>query len=724
VTERGAGAGTGEAEPAAPDGRSRRHGLGIQSKLLIMLLSVSIASTVVVGLVGYGTGTESLRDAATDRLTEVRQSRSVEVARFFEQLSDASVLYTRGQTTVQAAREFSAGFAELQSSTLTPAQDQALTAHYENIFVPELEAATGEQAEPDVFIPTGGAQRYLQSTYTVAAGGDEAVAIAMDDAGDGSAWSAASAKYNDFFRELVERSGYEDALILDTEGNVVFAAVKDVDLGTNVRSRPYENSNLASAYERAIGSNTINEAYVSDFERYQPSLGAPAAWVTSTIGAEGEVFGVLALQVPIARVNEVMTGEGGWSEDGLGETGEVYLAGSDRTMRSVSRLLLEDPEEYRRRVVAAGTPPDVVDREIQVRGSILLQPVDTEAVDRALQGETGTAVVDDYTGVESFVAYAPIEIEGLQWVIVAKIDSSEALAPVNVFARNLMLSIAAIILVVSLLSLVLAQVFTRPLRRLVTGVQGVATGDLGAQVVVRTHDEIGDLTVAFNDMSRSLQVKNDLLEQQQEENQKLLLSLMPASMASRYREGEEIIADDHTGVAVVYAEITGFPAMSATFDAARSLAMLNDIVCGFDAAADRLGVDRVRTLHRGYLASCGLIVPRVDSARRAVDLAAEMIGVLDLFNVQHGTGLSLRAGVDVGAVSSGLVGRSSLVYDLWGDAVNLAYQVGAEATGAGVFVSPRVYDDLRDTRTFVEAGTVVTASGSETVWALVLDADR
>lgn len=144
---------------------------------------------------------------------------------------------------------------------------------------------------------------------------------------------------------------------------------------------------------------------------------------------------------------------------------------------------------------------------------------------------------------------------------------------------------------------------------------------------------------------------------------------MPEAVAKRYRQGEETISEDHQDVSVVYADIVGFDALSAQLPSDRSLALLNELVRSFDEAAIRLGEEKIRTLRTGYLASVGLTVPRVDNSRRAVDFAIEMDSIVGRFNGLHATTLSLRAGVDIGTVTSGLVGRSTVVYDMWGDAV-------------------------------------------------------
>ena len=147
--------------------------------------------------------------------------------------------------------------------------------------------------------------------------------------------------------------------------------------------------------------------------------------------------------------------------------------------------------------------------------------------------------------------------------------------------------------------------------------------------------------------------------------------------------------------------------------------LLNGLVRSFDEAAERLGIEQVRTLREGYLASCGLIVPRVDNVRRTLDFALEMRTIVERFNAQHQANLTLRVGVDAGVVTSGLVGRTSLAYDMWGDAVSLANRVQSVAGTAGIFVSQRVRDRLQDTVTFEAAGTVETREGPQAVWRVV-----
>lgn len=700
--------------------RRPRQGLGIQSKLLIVLLLVSIISVLVAGTIGYVSGTQSLRSAEFKRMTQLRESRAREITNYFDTVSIAASIVTHGVTTVNAVRDFSAAFAELDDTPPAPEARAAVSRYYENIFAPALSKQTGESADPTLFEPTGNAAIYLQNAYAVPAKGDFDASLAMQTAGDPSAWSAANARYQPFFTDLTTRFGFEDSMILDLSGNVVYTAYKGADLGTNLFTGPYRTSILADAYRDALRATSVDQTFITDMERYPPSYDRPTLWVLSPIGNGGNIAGVLALQLPIDGINNVMTGDKGWEEDGLGATGETYLAGPDKLMRSVSRELLTNPDTYVADVVANGTPTDVAEREVDVGGSVLLQPVDTLAVNRALAAESGVATDDDYIGPTSLVAYMPLDIPGLDWVLVAKIDENEALAPVNTFARNIALSTAAIVLVVCIVALFMSRLLTRPLTRLAAAVRRVTSGELGVTVPVTTKDEFGDLAAEFNDLSASLRTKQELIDEQRRENDELLASLMPESVARRFRDGEKTISGDYRDVSVVYAELLNFKEFAESLSSEESVRLLNTLIEAFDAAAEHHGIERVRSLHNGFLATCGLAVPRVDHDSRTVAFAIELVEIIDLFNEQHDAHLALRVGIDSGPVSSGLIGQRSRIYDLWGEAVDLAHRVHAASNRPGVFVSDRVHVSLTAFHAFTEAGSVAGADGTEPVWSLQL----
>jgi class 3 adenylate cyclase len=229
-------------------------------------------------------------------------------------------------------------------------------------------------------------------------------------------------------------------------------------------------------------------------------------------------------------------------------------------------------------------------------------------------------------------------------------------------------------------------------------------------------DELADVAAAFNEMSRSLELKNALLEEQRLENERLLRTLMPEAIAKRYREGARTIVQDHQEVTVLFADVVGFEEYGRGIDSEKSLDLLNEMFRAFDDAAEEHGVERVRSTRAGYLASCGLTIPRVDNARRAVAFSLEIARIVERFGAQHGADIHVRVGMDTGTVTSGLIGRTAMVYDLWGDAVSLAFRLQGGATESGIFLTQRVVDKIPDNLPYGDAGVVETSTGWQRVW--------
>lgn len=708
------------AQAAAPrKRRTRRRGrlmsrVSIQSKLLLMLLTIGVLATAITGGLGFQSGRSSLRAAVFERLTAVREAQARVLELGFQDLLGSLIIFSDGDTAPGAMNAFTAGFDELADAPVSPAQTQAVTDFYNARF------AGADEGRLDVtaLLPTSNATKYLQANYTVATP-DRDAALRRDDARDGSKWSAANARYNNYFREIVTRLKMQDLMLIDPRGNVVYTAYKGVDLGTNILTGPYRGEgDLADAFRKAMASNDVDFAMSTDFSEYLPA-GEPTAWMVTPIGAPGRASGVMVLEYPIGVVNSLMTADRQWQRVGMGRTGEAYVVGDDDLMRSDSRLFLEDQDAYRRDVIAAGTPPEVADQAIRQGTTVLVQPVGTKATEAAQRGETGTLIATDYLGHRALQAYAPLKLKGLDWIVIASVDSDEAFASERDFANRLIRTTTIVIFIACLAAMLWARLFVRPIRRLEDGAERISTGNYDVALPVESRDEFGDLTVAFNDMSRNLAIKHQLLEQQREENDRLLRSLMPEAVVERYRDGEEDIAEEHQDVTVIYAELVGLDDASADLAPEESLAMINKLSRQFDGAAESLGIERVRSTHNGYLASCGLTVPRLDNVNRTVQFAVEMQRIVDRFNAETGRQVHLRAGVDTGSVTSGLVGRAGLVYDLWGGAVQLASRLRRGASRPGIYVSGDVYDATRDSFRYEQGGSVTVGDRDEPTWRLI-----
>lgn len=696
-----------------------RFRFGIQSKILVAMLLSGILGVGVIGLIGAISGRNALRQVESERLIELRESQKRQIQALFREVTNSLIVYSGGFSINEATTSLTAGFDQLANATISPAQQQELVNYYNNQMIAPIKKATGDTIDLNAVLPTSPAQKYLQAYYT-APPRPTPDSLPVEDAGDGSAWTAANAHFDFYMRGIVTRFDYRDALLLDLQGRVVYSVRKGPDLGTNILDGPYRESNLRDAYQKALRSNDVDFVWITDFQPYQPALDAPTAWVVSPVGMSGKIVGVMAFPVPIAKINNIMTANKHWEAAGMGAATEAYLAGPDGLMRSDSREFLQDPEAYRRDAIAAGTAPEVVERALRLGGTTLVQPVATAGFKAAQRGESGTISATDYTGNKELEAYAPLDIpnSNLHWSILATRDDSDAFARLGRFSKTLVIAVTALVFVICVASMIIAQAAMRPVRRLEAGARKISSGDYDINIPVLARDEIGDLTAAFNEMSRNLAIKEELLNEQRNENNRLLLALMPESLVQRYREGEATIAQKHQDVAIIFADIAGLDELSNDLTGDELVAIVDDLFRQFDSAAETLGVERIRTFHNGYLATCGVITPRLDSIHRTVDFAVEMRRIIDRFNHQTGHELGLRVGINTGNVISGLVGRSSLVYDMWGAAVSLAYQMHRGAPQPGIYVSAPVYEAMRDVRQFTPAGTISVGGTEQAMYRL------
>ena len=228
------------------------------------------------------------------------------------------------------------------------------------------------------------------------------------------------------------------------------------------------------------------EPAISDVEFYAPSKEKISAFFAAPIeDDEGNVLGVLASQITMKYIDEIMQ-----ERSGLGKTGETVLAGHDLFMRSNSRFFIE---------------PTALKRKI-----------DREAPRRALAGITGTMWLLDYRNVAVFNAYAPLDIPGLNWAIISKMDEHEILAPVYKFRYLLLMWLGFLALVILLVSSIFARRFTVPINVLNRKLLKMAkTEQYDQKISKKSNDEIGLLVESFNKMSAQINTKTAELKEKQ-----------------------------------------------------------------------------------------------------------------------------------------------------------------------------------------------------------------
>jgi len=691
--------------------------LSIKSKLIVMLLSASSVSIMVTAYLGYRSGQANLTDRVFNQLTSVRASKSYQIESYFKTITNHLQTLSNDPSVGLAIAEFSEAYRQLENKSLPADGADKINAYYQNEFLPKL--GKNELGSPVLssFLPKAIASNYLQYHYIANNPNPIGKKHLLNRANDDSVYSQLHGKYHPVFRNIIEKFGYYDLFLIDADGRLVYTVYKETDFATSLVIDAYNDTNFARLFNAVRRSKEKDFARVIDFESYAPSYGAPAAFIAAPIYGQSrqsgqdsaspdsatnqsQFLGVIAIQIPVDEINNVMTGNRQWEADGLGKSGETYLVGEDYLMRSVSRFLVETPETYIQTLINLGVQQSTINRIRQYNTSILEQKVQTPAVTESLTGKEGIQIIRDYRDIPVLSSYGLLKIEGLKWAILSEMDLAEAYAPIYDFERQLLISATMLMLCVILLAMAMASMFVKPINQLISGARRVASGQLEEVATVDSHDELGELADSFNLMVHSLREQTNLVDLKRREHEQLLLSVFPMAIAKRLKQGETDIAETIANVTVLFADLTGFSKLLESHSAHETINILNDLVTSFDEAADRYGVEKLKTIGDSYMAVCGLSVPYLDHDKRAIDFTREMQVIVRRFCQEQGYELDLSIGINSGDIVAGIVGRNKLIYDVWGETVNIASLLKSNCPNGAIVVSTEIYKRLCDIYSF------------------------
>ena len=700
--------------------RPARAGLAI--KLFAILILLGAVAVLVTGVLGYMRARDALQQSIYNQLTATRKSKARQIETYFRTIRNELSQLAVSKMAIDAARGFNAGFDELDRADVPFDLRRQVGDWYEEQFLPDMRRILGKKPNVNDYLPVGPAAYYLQYHYIVTNPYPAAQRKLLDDAGDGSAYSAQHAIYHPLLRAAAASFGFFDFMLANPKsGRIVYGVDKEVDLGASLRTGSYRQSNLAAAVARCGVTPDRSAVCLEDFAPYAPSGGAPIAFMAAPVIDQGSVIGVLVAQLSIDEIDNVVTGDRRWRQDGFGATGEAYLVGPDHFARSGPRAFYEANDVYFAELKGGGEADEDIDAIRRYGTPVLHQRIDTAATRAASAGAEGTGEILGYRHIPILASWGPLAIPGLKWVLVVKIDTSEAFAPIYKLQRDLMIVGGLALLVVIVTGAWLSRSLLGPLRELTAGVTRFAAGDYGAKVPVRTRDEIGALCTAFNGMVEELHGKNIEIENKNRENEELLLNVLPAPIANRLRGGEQGIADGFAEVTVAFADIVGFTAMSSEMPPADVVSLLNGLFTRFDDAAHELGIEKIKTVGDAYMAVCGMPVPVPDHAERMVRMAIRMVHITREHAMEHHVEMKLRIGINSGPVVAGVIGKSKYIYDLWGDTVNLASRMELGGMPDAIQVTRSVYDKLKDKFVFESRGEIeVKGKGGVEAWLLKL----
>jgi adenylate cyclase len=196
------------------------------------------------------------------------------------------------------------------------------------------------------------------------------------------------------------------------------------------------------------------------------------------------------------------------------------------------------------------------------------------------------------------------------------------------------------------------------------------------------------------------------IQAERAKSERLLLNVLPKAIGDRLKAGEQTIVDAVPDATVMFADIVGFTRIAASFSAARTVSLLNEIFSEFDALSELKSLEKIKTIGDAYMVVGGVPLPQPDHAVRCAKMAFEMLNAMHHFNLRHQFKWQLRIGLHTGPLVAGIIGSIKFSYDLWGDTVNIASRLESHGEPDIPQVSQLTADLLKDHFVLEERGDI------------------
>ncbi|HTF18837.1 MAG TPA: GAF domain-containing protein [Chryseolinea sp.] len=368
-----------------------------------------------------------------DQLRSITSTKKRNVEYYFDIIRNQIATFAEDRMILHAMKKFKEAFYQLELLTdeRRAALTESLSHYYAAEFMPRLQDNIHTDATIAQYLPKGDRAVILQYHY-ISANPHPTGKKSMLDIADDSAYGKVHAVYHPLLRNFLEKFGYYDIFLIDVHtGDLVYSVFKEVDFATSLLTGAYRDTNFGRVVREAIESKDKNFVKLIDFEPYDPSYHAPASFITAPIYEGEEKIGILVFQMPINKINQILTGNNKWRDDGLGDSGETFMVGGDYKLRSISRPLLEDKDQHIRHLQQLRYAPSVLQQIKKMETSILLEEIRQESASLALTGQTGSRIEPNSSGVQLLCSYAPLEIPDVHWVIMSSMTEAEASSTIN-----------------------------------------------------------------------------------------------------------------------------------------------------------------------------------------------------------------------------------------------------------------------------------------------------
>ncbi|MBF0344512.1 MAG: methyl-accepting chemotaxis protein [Nitrospirae bacterium] len=481
--------------------------LRLRTKLIVLFISLGLLPFLIIGSYSYVKASRTIKQSVTNHLIFIRETKKEQIEEYFRLMRNQAASMGENRAIIDAMTEFTSAFFKVEREfgsiydTNAETNEEMLRSRY--VYQKEHTDGVSENSV-ELWWPKNKTTRILQHLYISASPYQIGSKHKYISSPDPSTYSRVHKKYHPTILSFMEKFGYYDVFFVEPKnGYIVYTSSKEVDFATSLLNGPYSNTHVAKAFETAIASNDKDFVAFTDFDPYVPSYNVPSAFVAAAIYDGAQKLGVLILQIPLKKINKIMTSDKGWEKIGMGKTGECYMLDSDLNMHSDSRTFIEDVDEFIRKIKLAGVSQESIDKVKKHNTTI-----DTISLKGLIRKDSIGALVNsiesgvNYMHEQVLITYTPLKIEGLQYMIAASINEAEAFATL----KNLNVVIWSIGILLVIIIIAVGWYFARNIGRSVSLiVNDITTTSAELATTINQHERVAkQQAVSVNETSTTM----------------------------------------------------------------------------------------------------------------------------------------------------------------------------------------------------------------------------
>ncbi len=213
---------------------------------------------------------------------------------------------------------------------------------------------------------------------------------------------------------------------------------------------------------------------------------------------------------------------------------------------------------------------------------------------------------------------------------------------------------------------------------------------------------------------------NKALKLEKAKSERLLLNILPKAIVQKLKQVQDSVAEQFESATILFADIVGFTPLSAQMKPLELIALLNDIFSAFDRLADKHEVEKIKTIGDAYMVAGGIPIPQENHVFAIANMALDLQIAIKHFQQKTGKPFQIRIGINTGSVVAGVIGQKKFIYDLWGDAVNIASRMESHGKAGHIQVTEVVYEHLKSDFILEKRGLIHIKGKGEmlTYWLL------